>query len=140
MNITNLLFLLTPKNDVVFLYQDCTVRQAIEKMNTHRFSVIPVIEKNSGRFLRTLSEGDLLNYIAKNHMDFNALEDVSICAVPSYRAYEPASISAQPRDILGVIMNQNFVPLTDDHGVFIGIVTRHAVMTNLLRYIDTDSK
>ena len=44
----NVLFLLTPKKDVDFLFGDFTVRQAIEKMKEHRYTMIPVIDRKSG--------------------------------------------------------------------------------------------
>ncbi|MEG0305667.1 MAG: CBS domain-containing protein, partial [Oscillospiraceae bacterium] len=39
----NILFFLTPKNDVAFLYDDFTLRQALEKMEHHRYSSIPIL-------------------------------------------------------------------------------------------------
>ena len=35
-NIVNLLFFLTPKQDVAFIYNDFTLRQTLEKMEYHR--------------------------------------------------------------------------------------------------------
>jgi hypothetical protein len=36
----NIAFLLTPKSEVIYLQPDCTMRQAMEKMEYHRYSAI----------------------------------------------------------------------------------------------------
>ncbi|MBO4737327.1 MAG: CBS domain-containing protein [Bacilli bacterium] len=124
---TNLLFLLKPKADLVYLFDDCTLRQAMEKMKAHRYSVVPVINRE-GKYVRTISEGDLLAYYSDHKLNFEESDKVILSDVPSYRSYALGAISAEPKDILDLIMGQNFVPLADDQGTFIGIVTRQAVM------------
>ena len=39
----NILFFLTPKSEVAYIYEDYTMRQALEKMEYHRYSSIPII-------------------------------------------------------------------------------------------------
>ena len=58
----NVLLFLTPKKEVAYLYEDYSLRQALEKMEYHRYSAIPIISRN-GNYLGTLTEGDLLWYI-----------------------------------------------------------------------------
>ena len=55
----NLLFFLTPKQDVAFIYDDFTLRQTLEKMEYHRYSSIPVLTRR-GEYAGTITEGDLL--------------------------------------------------------------------------------
>ena len=55
----NILFYLKPKNEIVYLYDDFTLRQVLEKMEKHRYSAVPVINRN-GNYVGTLTEGDLL--------------------------------------------------------------------------------
>jgi len=134
---TNLLFLLKPKADLVYLFDDCTLRQAMEKMKAHRYSVVPVIN-HEGKYARTISEGDLLAYFIDNKLDFEESDNVKLSEVPSYRPYVLGPISAEPKDILDIIMGQNFVPLADDQGTFIGIVTRQSVMRAFLESQNED--
>ena len=54
----NLLFFLTPKTEVAFLYDDFTLRQAIEKMEYHRYSAIPILNRK-GEYVGTITEGDI---------------------------------------------------------------------------------
>ena len=51
---TNVLLLLTPKNEVACLNEKMNVRQAIEKMRAHGYRVIPLISKH-GEYLGTIS-------------------------------------------------------------------------------------
>ena len=46
----NLLFFLTPKQDVLFIYEDFTLRQTLEKWSNQRFATIPVLKRN-GEYL-----------------------------------------------------------------------------------------
>jgi CBS domain-containing protein len=90
---TNLLFLLKPKADLVYLFDDCTLRQAMEKMKAHRYSVVPVIN-HEGKYVRTISEGDLLAYFIDNKLDFEQSDNIKLSDVPSYRSYKLGEISA----------------------------------------------
>lgn len=40
----NVLFFITPKSEVAYLYEDYSLRQALEKMEHYRYSAIPIIE------------------------------------------------------------------------------------------------
>ena len=41
----NILFFLTPKSEVAFIYDDQTLRQALEIMEYHRYTAVPIIDK-----------------------------------------------------------------------------------------------
>ena len=74
----NLLHFLTPKNDVAFLYDDFTVRQALEKMEYHRYSSIPILNRK-GEYVGTITEGDLLWGIKRLYnLDLQAAEDIPL--------------------------------------------------------------
>ena len=60
----NILLFLTPKKDVAYLFDDFSIRQALEKMEYHRYSAIPIINRN-GEYVGTLTEGDILYYLKK---------------------------------------------------------------------------
>ena len=42
----NILFFLTPKSEVAHIYEDDTVRQALDKMEGFRYSTIPLLSKD----------------------------------------------------------------------------------------------
>ena len=55
----NIAFLLTPKSQVAYIYEDSTFRQALEKLRHHGYSAVPVLTRD-GKYAGTLSEGDFL--------------------------------------------------------------------------------
>ena len=55
----NILFFLTPKAMCSYLYDDYTMRQALEKMEATGFAALPILNKK-GEYCGTLTEGDLL--------------------------------------------------------------------------------
>ena len=55
----NLLFFLTPKGKVAYIYDDFTLRQTLEKMEYHRYSAVPILTRE-GKYVGTITEGDLL--------------------------------------------------------------------------------
>ena len=56
----NILFFLTPKEDVAYLYGDDTLRQALEKMEHHRYTAIPIIDRKNGHYIGTITKGNFL--------------------------------------------------------------------------------
>ena len=127
----NILFFLTPKQDVNYIYEDFTLRQTLEKMRAHRFSAVPII-KRSGEYVGTLTEGDLLWGITDQYaMDMRTAEQTKVMDLARNTVNEPVSVETDMDDLFSKILNQNFVPVIDDRGVFIGIVTRRRVMQYL---------
>jgi chromosome segregation ATPase len=96
----NILRFITPKADTSFLEEDMTIRQALEKMDYYKFSVIPLVDKN-GIYKGTVSEGDLLRFI-KNDENFNlkTAENVRLFCVPRYRPYSNLSINSKLNEFL----------------------------------------
>jgi len=128
----NILFLLLPKNQVDFLFADFTVRQALEKLEAHRYSMIPIIDRKSGKYERSLMEGDFLYYLTQHQLSFSDLEKLPLAEVPASRTIKAVGVNCQIKELYDKIVDQNFVPVIDDNGVFIGIVTRKSVMRTLL--------
>ena len=58
----NILNMLTPKMKTFYLDEDSTIRQALEKFDYYKFSVVPLINQK-GEFISTISEGDILRFI-----------------------------------------------------------------------------
>lgn len=125
----NILFFLTPKADVSFVSSEDTYRQALEKMSHHTFASVPIVNEKTGAYEGTLTEGDLLTFI-RDHYDLSlkSAESIPIQAVPRRRDYMPVSVSADIEDLISASEAQNFVPVVDDNGTFIGIVTRKSVI------------
>ncbi|MDD4850052.1 MAG: CBS domain-containing protein [Gemmiger sp.] len=127
----NLLFFLTPKQDVLYIYEDFTLRQTLEKWSNQRYATIPVLRRN-GEYLGSMTEGDLLWGIKNTHgLDLDASEDVPIASFARRRDYKAVPVTTDMPTLLGAAIEQNFVPVVDDRNVFIGIVRRTVVLRHL---------
>ncbi len=124
-------FFLTPKAQVAWVSTTSTVRQAIEKMEHYRYTAVPLLTPE-GRYDGTLTEGDLLWYLKQNpHVSFADTEHVPLTAVIRRLVVKPINIDAEIEALFALALDQNFVPVVDDRGVFIGIVRRRSILTSL---------
>lgn len=136
----NILFFLIPKSQVAYVKEDDTIRQVTEKMIHHNLTAVPILSAD-GRYLNTVSEGDLFRFI-KNHdnMNYRAAEMTNIMAVSHERKVDAIRYDADINDLFDIAINQNFVPVTDDHGIFIGIITRKAILNHFRRLAEKDEE
>nr|WP_207726310.1 CBS domain-containing protein [Blautia intestinalis] len=121
---------MTPKSDVAYIFEDETLRQTVEKMEHRKFSCIPILNKE-GQYTGTISEGDLLwgiKLLNINSTDLKEMENISIMAIPRRATYKPVHADADMEDLLDRAINQNYVPVVDDKGSFIGIITRKEII------------
>ncbi len=124
----NILFFLTPKAMCTYLYDDYTIRQALEKMESAGFAGLPILNRR-GEYRGTLTEGDLL-WAMKNmcYMDVRQAEAHRIMEINRRRDNVPVRVTTNMHDLIERAKNQNFVPVVDDKDAFIGIVTRSAII------------
>ena len=124
----NILFFLTPKAMCAFLYDDYTVRQALEKMEAAGYSALPILNKR-GEYRGTMTQGDLL-WAMKNmcNMDLRMAESRRIMEISRRKDNIPVRVTTSMHDLVERAANQNFVPVVDDKEAFIGLVTRRAII------------
>ena len=124
----NAAFFLIPKSQVATLEDDDTFRQGLEKMRYHGYTAIPVLTKQ-GKYVGTLSEGDLLwNLVDIGGASMEECENLHIADILKPDRNSPVKITAKADELLEGLMTHNFLPVTDDNGAFIGIVTRHRML------------
>ena len=124
----NILFFLTPKAMCAYIEADDTLRQAMERMERSGYSALPVLDKN-GKYCGVVTEGDLLWTIKRVcGMDLRQTEAHSISEIQHRRAVQPMRVDTRVEDLISVAADQNFVPVIDDKGDFIGIVTRSRIL------------
>ena len=127
----NLLVFLTPKQDVLYIYEDFTLRQTLEKWANQRFATIPVLKRN-GEYVGTITEGDILWGIKNLHgLDLEASEDVPISSFPRRPDDGPCHRLRHMPSLLQAAIDQNFVPVVDDRNVFIGMVRRTVILRDV---------
>lgn len=124
----SILFFLTPKAMCAYLYDDYTIRQALEKMESAGYAAIPILNRR-GEYRGTLTEGDLL-WAMKNmcYMDMRQAEARRVMEIYRRKDNVPVRITASMHDLVERASNQNFVPVVDDFGAFIGLITRKAII------------
>ncbi len=124
----NIAFFLTPKSEVIYIPLNSTMRQALEKMEYHRHTAVPLIDEQ-GKYAGTITEGDLL-WKMKNTpgLTFADTERVMIKDVPQRMTNVPVRIYANIEDLLSLAIVQSFIPVVDDSEVFIGIIRRSDII------------
>ena len=124
----NILFFMMPKAMCAYLYDDFTIRQALEKMETAGFAALPILNKR-GEYRGTMTEGDLL-WAIKNmcYMDMRQAEAHRIMEISRRKDNVPVRVTTSMQDLVERASTQNFVPVVDDKDAFIGIVTRSSII------------
>lgn len=135
----NILFFLTPKVDVGYVYSSDTVGQAIDKMLKYQFTTVPVLNEVTGKYEGTLANDDLLRELYRHpSLTISAAADRPLRSMPRRRDYSAVRADADMEDLLSSAVSQNFVPVVDDTGAFIGIITRREVMQYLKSHLAKD--
>ena len=131
----NVAFFLKPKSEVFYLQDSMPLPLALHELRRSGYTSVPVIDRE-GIYVGAVSEGDFLQSLAQtdgHHLLLTPAEDLEKKRVrdivrpdrnPSGRIDESAE------QLVSRTAGQNYVPLVDDRGVFIGIVTRR----NVIRY------
>ena len=124
----NILFFLTPKALCAYLYDDYSIRQALEKMEVSGYAALPILNRR-GEYRGTLQEGDLL-WAMRNmcELDIKQAEARRIMEIPNRRDNVPVRVTTSMFDLVERATAQNFVPVVDDKDAFIGIVTRRSII------------
>ena len=132
----NIAFFLIPKEEVIYIFSNSTMRQALEKMEFHRYSAVPVIDQ-AGKYIGSLTEGDLL-WKLKNttNLTFENTNTVKVADILRHRENREIHIGAHMEDLVLKVVEQNFVPVVDDNNVFIGIIRRREVIEYCSKFIE----
>ena len=103
----NILFFLTPKAMCAYLYDDYTIRQALEKMESAGYAAA-----------------------MKNmcYMDMRQAEARRVMEIARRKDNVPVRVTTSMHELVERASNQNFVPVVDDKDAFIGLITRKAII------------
>ena len=127
----NVISLLTHKAQTAYLYDDYTLRQGLEKLRAHGYTALPVLTR-AGLYVGTVSEGDFLwSMVDREDNSLSAQEKLPLRGVLR-KGFNPAvSIRVTMEELMERAMRQSFIPVVDDRGAFVGIVTRQAIMRRM---------
>ncbi|WP_350343447.1 CBS domain-containing protein [Proteinivorax tanatarense] len=137
----NIAFFLTPKTDIIFEKPNSTMRQALERMEYHRYTAIPVID-DDGKYVDTVTEGDLLWKLKSlPQISLNETENIYLKDIPKHMVNKTVSINSDIEDLIDLATSQNFVPVVDDKEIFIGIIKRSDIINYCYnQYVKKDGK
>ena len=124
----NIPSLLIPKANVEYLRTKDSIEFALDIFRRNSYSAVTVINSD-GIYRGTITEGDFLYYIMDNP-DAD-LKKVKVRNILREDFYEAVKITASIDKLLIKCLDQNFVPVTDDRDVFVGIVTRKVIFKNI---------
>ncbi len=121
-------FFLTTKAESSYLLESSTLRQALEKMEYHHFAAMPVLD-NDGYYRYTLFLEDCMALFKRRPtLCFADTERIMIQDIEASRQIEAVNISANLDELIDKTIDQNFIPVVDDQGVYIGLVRRRSII------------
>ncbi len=121
-------FFLLPKSETVYLQDSFSARQALEKMQHHGLTALPILD-SEGRYTGTITASDFLWYFKdKDDISMQTASKVPLMEIPRNHDNVPVSVNARIEDLFDAAMAQNFIPMIDDRGVFVGIVRRREIL------------
>lgn len=127
----NIAFFLKPKIEVVYVNEKYSLEKTIEILEKYKYGAIPIID-DKGKYVGTLTEGDVLWYLKNLSKDNEDLRDklkyIKTNQVPRRIKNSPVKINSNIESLISIAVSQNFVPVVDDENVFIGIITRSSII------------
>ena len=123
--------LATPVRRVECLYSDFTIAEAVKKMEKCHYTMIPVIERNSCRYLYSVSSGDLLHRFVSGG-DIKETMAAPLSTVRIERLVLSCNEDVDVDELFDLAINQNYIPLVDANGAFRGILTRRSILNYLM--------
>lgn len=124
----DILAFIKPKHEVIFVRSTTTIKEALTKMEEHRFTAIPIID-TEGKYFGTLTEGDLFWEIKRTgHFDIAKAEKILVGDIHRHRDYQAINSKAEMVELIAKAGEENFVPVVDDNGHFMGIITRKTLL------------
>ena len=103
-------------------------RQTLEKWGEKtRYASIPMLNRR-GEYGRHPDRRDILWGLKVPWTGPGSSRGCADLLVPHKRDYKAVTVTTSMDELIEAAMNQNFVPVVDDRGMFIGIVRRQAII------------
>ena len=136
----NILFFIITKDKTQFVLSSFSLRQTLEKMESCGYTSLPIIN-DKGEYIATITEGDILRYVKKNNdLTLKSSEKVNVLDVNIKKVVKSIKIYSNMEDLIDIALDQNFVPVVDDSNIFIGIITRRAIISYFANEIKLKEK
>lgn len=127
----NIAFFLTPKRSIQYVTTDATMDKVLDKMKNNTYTALPLLD-SEGRYVGVITEGDLLwKLVNTPDLKVEDTANIIIDEVERHTHSDTVSIESDVEDLINISINQNFVPVVDDEGIFIGIIKRSDIINYL---------
>lgn len=127
----NIMFFLTPKAETVYERSDATIGSVMARMDRHELSAIPVIDRE-GRYQGTVTEGDILRLVrTAPALTYDMVSQRPVGGIATRTRHESARVDEVFDHLVQRTIRQNFVPVVDDQGIYIGIIKRSDIIEYL---------
>lgn len=125
----NVIGMMKPKYSTTYLEAEDTLRDGLDIMKKSGYTAVPVIDRE-GRYVGTVKEGDFLWKLLD---DGESILDVVKIKDIIRKDWNLAATDEEDTDsLINRAMIQNFIPVVDDRGCYIGIITRRDMIQNIL--------
>ena len=125
----NVIGMMRPKYSTTYLEAEDTLRDGLEIMKKSGYTAVPVIDRE-GKYVGTVKEGDFLWKLLE--YGESILDDVRIKDIIRQGWNLAATDEEDADSLIYRAMTQNFVPVVDDRGCYIGIITRRDIIQSIL--------
>ena len=124
----NVAYFLIPKANVVWLSSDASVEDAIARLDESGYTAVPLLSPE-GHYAGTFSEGDLMRHLVRSgRADLTQALRTPLVDVQRRAQIRPVGIEAHIEELFDRALEQNFVPVVDSRGAFVGIVRRREIL------------
>lgn len=136
----NILFFLKPKNTITFLKEEYTLRQTIEILERSGYTALPIINEE-GIYIGTICEKDILSYFKSlGTFDLKECEKVPLKQIKRHRDNIPIQVDEDMINLINISKKENFIPVIDGRGIFIGIITRQDIIDYFFNHYESVNK
>lgn len=136
-NKMNIISILKPKNIVTYVIDTDSLEKVLSTIRESGFATIPVIDR-TGKYVGTISEGDMLWYIDRKGID--ALKTSKASDIVNKVRNPAVKDMVNSKVLIDGLKSQNFLCMVDDRNCFIGIITRKEVLKYLEEYVQRKSE
>ena len=125
----NVIGMMRPKYSTTYLEAEDTLRDGLDIMRKSGYTAVPVIDRG-GKYVGTVKEGDFLWKILEHGEKI--LDEIKIKDIIRQGWNLAATDEDEADSLINRAMTQNFVPVVDDRGCYIGIITRRDIIQSIL--------
>lgn len=125
----NVIGMMKPKYSTTYLEAEDTLRDGLDIMRKSGYTAVPVIDR-CGKYVGTVKEGDFLWKLLEHGESI--LDEVKIKDIIRQGWNLAATDEDEADSLINRAMVQNFVPVVDDRGCYIGIITRRDIIQSIL--------